>query len=65
MVPKLIIEHKTGTNGTYARIATTGTGITVVARTTYYYRVKASNAFGESGYSNEACGSPSAEVAQH
>ena len=68
MVPKLIIERKTGSNGTYARIATTGTGITsytdpaVVARTTYCYRVKASNAFGDS---NEACGSPGAEVAQH
>ena len=71
MVPKLIIERKTGTNRTYARIATTGTGITtytdpaVVARTTYCYRVKASKALGESGYSNEACGSPSAEVTQH
>jgi hypothetical protein len=56
-----IIERKTGTTGTYARIATTGTGITtytdlaVAAGTTYCYRVKASNAFGDSGYSNEAC----------
>ena len=66
-----IVERKTGTTGTYARIATTGTGITtyadsaVVAGTTYCYRVKASNvnasnAFGDSGYSNEACGSPAA-----
>ncbi len=59
-----IVERKTGTTGTYARIATTGTGITtyadsaVVAGTTYCYRVKASNALGDSGYSNEACGSP-------
>ena len=57
------IERKTETTGTYARIATTGPGITtyadsaVVAGTTYCYRVKASNASGDSGYSNEACGS--------
>ena len=56
-----IIERKTGTTGTYARIATTGPGITtyvdstVAAGTTYCYRVKASNARGDSGYSNEAC----------
>ena len=65
-----IIERKSGTTGTYARIATTGTGITtyvdseVVAGTTYCYRVKASNALGDSGYSNEACGSPAAGFAQ-
>jgi len=58
-----IIERRTRTTGTYARIATTGIGITtyvdsaVVAGTTYCYRVKASNALGDSGYSNEACGS--------
>ena len=56
-----IVERKTGTAGTYARIATTGTGATshidatVVSGTTYCYRVKASNALGDSGYSNEAC----------
>jgi hypothetical protein len=66
-----IIERKTGTSGTYARIATTGTGITtytdsaVVAGTTYCYRVKASNAFGDSGYSNEACASDSAGFEHH
>ena len=66
-VANFIVERKTGTAGAYVRIATTGTGITshidttVVAGTTYCYRVKASNALGESGYSNEACGSP----AQH
>ena len=59
-----IIERRTGTTGTYARIATTGIGLTtyvdsaVVAGTTYCYRVKASNTLGDSGYSNEACGSP-------
>ena len=58
------IERKTETTGTYAPIATAGTGTityadsAVVAGTTYCYRVKASNAFGDSGYSNEACGSP-------
>src|SRR5713226_9985831 len=60
------IERKTETTGTYVPIATTGTGITtyadsaVVVGTTYCYRVKASNAFGDSGYSNAACGSPAA-----
>ena len=58
-----IVERKTGTAVTYAWIATTGPGITtytdsaVVAGTMYCYRVKASNAFGDSDYSNEACGS--------
>jgi len=56
-----IVERKTGTTGIYAKIATTGPGITtymdsaVVAGTTYCYRVKAFNALGDSGYSNEAC----------
>jgi len=45
-----LVERKTGTTGTYARIATTGIGVTtytdlaVVAGTTYCYRVKATNA---------------------
>jgi hypothetical protein len=62
-VAKFIIERRTGTSGTYAPIATTGTGITtytdaaIVAGTTYCYRIKASNASAESGYSNEACAS--------
>jgi hypothetical protein len=56
-----VVERKTGSTGTYARIATTGIGVitytdsTVVAGITYCYRVKASNALGESSYSNEAC----------
>jgi len=60
------IERKIETTGTYEQIATTATGITtytdstVVAGTTYCYRVKASNFFGDSGYSNEACSPPSA-----
>ena len=54
------IERKTGAAGTYAQIATVGantTGysdITLVAGTTYYYRVRAWNASGDSAYSNEA-----------
>jgi hypothetical protein len=66
-----IIERKMAATGTYARIATTAPGSTsytdlaVVVGTTYCYRVKAANALGESGYSNEACGSPGAELAQH
>ena len=66
-----IIERKTETTGTYARIATTGPGITtytdsaIVAGTRYCYRVKASNAFGDSDYSNEACGSPAVGSVQH
>jgi hypothetical protein len=58
-----IIERKTGMTGTYVPIVKTGTGITtytdpaVSAGTAYCYRVKALNASGESGYSNEACAS--------
>ena len=66
-----IIERKTGRSGTYAPIATTGIGITtytdsaVVGGITYCYRVKASNAFGDSGYSNEACGPVAAGFKDH
>ena len=51
------VERKTGTGGTYSQIGTTPTGATsyvdtgVVAGTTYCYRVRASNAAGDSGYS--------------
>jgi len=60
------VERKTETTGTYTRIATTSPGVTsytdsaVVVGTTYCYRVMGSNAFGDSGYSNEACAAPSA-----
>ena len=63
------IERKTDITGTYARIATTPTGTTtyvdtaVVAGTTYCYRVKASNGSQDSGFSNDACASPTAGVA--
>jgi fibronectin type 3 domain-containing protein len=54
------IERKEGLGGTYAQIATTGvnaasysdTGLS--ASTTYFYRVRAYNAAGDSAYSNEA-----------
>ena len=54
------IERKKGAAGTYAQIATTGAGVatysdaTCGAGTQYYYRVRATNANGDSGYSNEA-----------
>jgi putative Ig domain-containing protein/matrixin/fibronectin type III domain protein/Ig-like domain-containing protein len=54
------LERKTGVSGAYSLIATlpanqTGYSDTgLAAATTYYYRVKAFNNAGESGYSNEA-----------
>ncbi len=53
------IERKTG-SGSYSQIATVGAGVTsysntyLSAGTTYYYRVRAYNAAGNSDYSNEA-----------
>jgi transcriptional regulator CtsR len=53
------IERKTG-SGSYSQIATVGAGVTsysnayLSAGTTYYYRVRAYNAAGNSNYSNEA-----------
>jgi transcriptional regulator CtsR len=54
------IERKTGSGGTYQQVATAGANITaysdtgLTAGTTYYYRVRAYNANGDSAYSNEA-----------
>ena len=54
------IERKTGATGTWAQIATAGANATsynntgLAALTAYYYRVRAYNANGNSGYSNEA-----------
>ena len=53
------IERKTGVAGTYAEIAVgpanspSYTDTNVVAGSTYYYRVRATNAAGDSAYSNE------------
>ena len=61
------IERKTGANGMYAQVATVGvnaTGYTdsagLSASTLYYYRVRAVNPSGDSGYSNEASATSSA-----
>jgi hypothetical protein len=54
------IERKIGVYGTYAQINTTNANITnysdsgLTPSTTYYYRVRATNANGNSAYSNEA-----------
>jgi Calx-beta domain/Divergent InlB B-repeat domain len=58
------IERKTGTTGTYARIAQQPAQVvsyvdsTVASGTMYCYRVQAFNSAGTSDYSNEACASP-------
>ena len=56
------IERKTGSSGTWAQIGTVDANTTSFSNTglsqntTYYYRVRASNQAGNSGYSNEANG---------
>ena len=53
------VERKTGSGGTYTEILTTGANITscstgaLSASTNYYFRVRATNSAGDSGYSNE------------
>ena len=55
-----LLERKTGSGGTYAQIAsiaantTSYSDNTVTASTTYFYRIRATNANGNSAYSNEA-----------
>lgn len=63
------LERKTGASGTYAQIATPPANTTsysdtsVAASTTYFYRIRATNTTGNSGYSNEASTStPAATV---
>ena len=54
------VERKTGTWGTYSQIATVGAGVTsyqstgLAASTAYTFRVRATNAAGNSSYSNTA-----------
>ncbi|HEY0550172.1 MAG TPA: PA14 domain-containing protein, partial [Verrucomicrobiae bacterium] len=54
------IERKTGAGGTYAQIATVGANATtltnsgLLANTTYFYRVRATNSSGDSAFSAEA-----------
>jgi hypothetical protein len=54
------IERKTGSGGIWAQVATPGAGATawsntgLSASTTYFYRVRATNAGGDSAWSNEA-----------
>ena len=54
------IERKTGASGTYSEIATVSADVTTYGdtgcngATTYYYRVRAYNASGNSSYSSEA-----------
>ena len=55
-----LLERKTGSGGTYAQIASIAANTvsysdnTVTASTTYFYRIRATNANGNSAYSNEA-----------
>jgi hypothetical protein len=58
------IEHKAGAGGTWAQVATVGTNVTtyqdtgLTTQTTYYYRVRATNAGGDSAYSNQVSATP-------
>lgn len=58
------VERSTGTTGPFAEVTRTGPAVTtytdptVVALTTYCYRVRAFDAVGYSAYSNTACGTP-------
>lgn len=60
------IERKTGSDGTWSQIATTAANVTtysnteLIAGTSYFYRVRASNGSGDSAYSNEAGASTTA-----
>ena len=56
-----VIERKSGTNGTYAQLATPNANArsfddtTVLPNVIYYYHVKATNSLGSSAWSNEVC----------
>jgi hypothetical protein len=63
------IERKTGAAGGWVEVGTVGTNVTgfsntgLMPNTTYFYRVRASNSGGDSGYSNEASATTAAGVA--
>jgi hypothetical protein len=63
------IERKTGSEGTWGQIASVGVNVTsysnagLAAGTTYFYRVRAANAAGDSAYSNEASAATLAQQA--
>ena len=56
------IERKTGTSGTFGRVASVSTNVStytdpnLASSTTYCYRVNAFNSAGSSAYTNEICG---------
>jgi hypothetical protein len=56
------IERRTGTSGTFARLATVSSNVStytdpnLASSTTYCYRVNAFNTAGNSAYTNEICG---------
>jgi hypothetical protein len=58
------IERKTEPSGTWSEIATVSANVTtyqnsgLTTGTTYCYRVRAYNSYGNSSYSNEACATP-------
>lgn len=58
------VERRAGTTGAFAQAGTTGANVkawldtSVTAGTTYFYRVRASNAAGTSAYSNTATAGP-------
>ena len=62
------VDRKTGTDGAFALLvelpagATSYVDATVASGTTYCYRVRAYNAAGESGDSNESCGAVAAAL---
>jgi alpha-tubulin suppressor-like RCC1 family protein/subtilisin family serine protease len=62
------IERKLDTSGTYASIGTVGAGVssysdaTTIGGNLYFYRVSATNSYGDSPYSNEASALPGAPV---
>ncbi|MFH1414075.1 MAG: fibronectin type III domain-containing protein, partial [Candidatus Omnitrophota bacterium] len=62
------IERKIGATGTYAQIAMVNADITnfddtgLAPNTTYYYKVRAYNGAGDSGYSNEASATTEPEI---